>query len=80
LNKVDLKNLSITHVLNAAKGAKFSQVDTNQEFYNELKISFYGCSLMDVDACKIEKYFKAGCDFIHEAVDNKQKPGKFHYT
>lgn len=72
LNKLELKKLNITHILNAAKGTKFSQVNTNQEFYNDLNISYYGCNLMDVDGCKIEKYFKPASEFIHLALD---KPG-----
>ena len=67
--------MGITHILNAAKGSKFSQVDTNQEFYKELNVEFFGCCLMDVDACKIEKYFQTGSKFIHQAIDNKNKPG-----
>ena len=70
--------MGITHILNAAKGSKFSQVDTNQEFYKELNVEFFGCCLMDVDACKIEKYFQTGSKFIHQAIDNKNKPGACH--
>lgn len=73
---MDLKKLGITHVLNAAKGTKFSQVDTNQEFYNDLKIKFLGFNLMDVEACKIDKYFKAAAEFIHQSIDDKKQQGR----
>ena len=68
-NKQELKQLGITHVLNASKGEKFSQVDTNQCYYEPLNIKFMGCSLMDVDNCKIEKYFAEASDFIHDAIN-----------
>ena len=50
-------------------------VDTNQEFYNDLNIKFYGITLMDVDGCKIEKYFREASEFIHLALNDKNKSG-----
>jgi hypothetical protein len=41
-NKEQIKKLGITHVLNASKGDKFSQVNTNQSFYESDNIVFLG--------------------------------------
>lgn len=66
--------MGITHVLNAAKGDKISQINTNQAYYDDLKISFYGCSLMDVETGKIDVYFESATNFIYQALD--QENGK----
>ena len=68
MNKPLLKNLKISHVLNAAKGEKFSQINTNQEYYKDLNIKFLGISLMDVDNCKIDTHFDEATKFINEAL------------
>ncbi|CAF0714882.1 unnamed protein product [Brachionus calyciflorus] len=67
-DKSKLKELGITYVLNAAKGEKFSQINTNQSFYNDSNIKFLGFNLMDVDTCKIEAHFIKATDFINEAL------------
>lgn len=73
LNKNELKRLGITHVLNAAKGTKFSQVNTNEQFYKDVNIKFLGINLMDVDSCKIDKYLQAAADFINDSLSKNGK-------
>jgi dual specificity phosphatase 3 len=63
--------LGITHVLNAAKGEKFSQVNTNQQYYQDLNIKFMGINLMDVDNCKIDVHFNDATRFVDEALASK---------
>ena len=70
-NKSLLKNIGITHVLNAAKGEKFSQINTSQEFYKDCGIKFFGVNLMDVDSCRIEIHFDAATKFMHEALSSR---------
>ena len=65
--------MGITHVLNAAKGEKISQINTNQIFYDDLNIKFFGCSLMDVNSCKIDNHFEEAIEFIHDAVNSRGK-------
>ena len=65
-----MRTLGITHILNAAKGEKDSQVNTNQLYYNDIGIKFYGCPLMDVPTCKIESYFEPATEFMHEALQS----------
>lgn len=72
MNKPLLKSLGITHVLNAAKGEKFSQVNTSPEYYKDLDIKFMGVSLMDVDNCRIERHFNDGTRFIYEALSSRK--------
>lgn len=67
-----LKKLGITHVLNAAQGDRYSQVDTDQRFYNDVDIEFYGCNLMDFPGARIEQFLDEGVEFIHQAVDIKR--------
>ena len=67
-NKEELTKLKITHVLNAAHGEKSGQINTNKEYYQEINISFYGINLMDVDNCKIEKYFHMAADYIKKIL------------
>lgn len=67
-NKDLLTKIGITHVLNAAKGDKFSQINTNQTFYKDINVKFFGCNLMDVYNCKIELHFSKATEFIHEAL------------
>ena len=64
--------MGITHLLNACKGEKFSQVDTNQKFYDEVNIKFFGFNLMDFESTEIENYFDEASDFISEALDNQK--------
>ena len=69
LNKSELTALGITHVLNAAKGEKQSQVATSQAFYDDVNIRFMGCALMDVGSARIETYLAQAAAFISQAID-----------
>jgi protein-tyrosine phosphatase len=69
LDKKILKKLKITHVLNAAQGKKFTQIDTSQEFYDDAGIKYFGCELMDFAQAKIDRYIDAAVEFIHQAID-----------
>ena len=72
LDRNSLCKLGITHVLNAAKGNKFSQVATNQIFYDESNTKFFGLNLMDVEGCKIDRYFIEATSFMHAALDTSK--------
>lgn len=73
MSKPTLRELGITHVLNAAKGEKFSQINTSQAYYDDCGVKFYGINLMDTESCKIEKHFDQAVDFINEALKNGGK-------
>jgi hypothetical protein len=55
--------------LNAAKGDKISQINTDQLFYDEINVEFFGSSLMDTENCDIESHFEKATEFIHKALD-----------
>jgi len=76
MNRTELRRLGITHVLNAAKGTKFSQVNTNQAFYNCCGIKFMGLDLMDSENCKIDAYFTTAASFIDKALRDFSGGGK----
>ena len=73
MSKPTLRELGITHVLNAAKGEKFSQINTSQAYYDDCGIKFHGINLMDTESCKIEKHFDQSIDFINEALSGGGK-------
>jgi protein-tyrosine phosphatase len=56
-------------VLNAAQGKRFTQIDTNQAYYDKYGIKYYGCELMDFAQAKIDHYIDAAVEFIHQALD-----------
>lgn len=68
-----LKAIGVTHVLNAAQGKKFNQIDTNPEFYQEAGITFLGIPAVDIMTFKMAPHHSKGADFIKEALDAKGK-------
>nr|XP_054756872.1 dual specificity protein phosphatase 3-like [Lytechinus pictus] len=73
-DKQRLKSLGITHVLNCAHGRKFFHVDTDQSFYDDLKIKFQGLGVSDFPQSNIRKHFETAFKFIDEALH--QENGK----
>ena len=69
--KGEIKRVGITHILNAAQGTKFAQIDTNEDTYADLGIQFYGINAMDTPKCDLAKYFTPAAEFIHRAVEEK---------
>lgn len=63
--------MGITHILNTAQGNLSSQVDTNQEYYNDINVKFYGFPLVDSERAQIEDYLKEGLEFMHKALEKE---------
>ena len=63
--------MGITHILNAAQGTKFAQIDTNEDTYADLGIQFYGINAMDTPKCDLAKFFTPAAEFIHKALEEK---------
>uniref|UniRef100_A0A3Q3MRL1 Dual specificity protein phosphatase n=1 Tax=Labrus bergylta TaxID=56723 RepID=A0A3Q3MRL1_9LABR len=63
-----LRDLSITHVLNAAEG-KFNNVLTGAEYYSDMDIQYYGVEADDKPTFNISQFFRPAAQFIHEALD-----------
>ncbi|XP_013379348.1 dual specificity protein phosphatase 3 [Lingula anatina] len=72
-NKEELVSLGITHLLNAAEGTKFNQISTNQEYYQDVNIKYFGIHGQDVMTFKLSKYFKEAADFIDECLKSGGK-------
>ena len=67
LNKDLLKQLKITHVLNAAEG----EVHTGPKYYNN--IIYMGIALVDLPHENISLYFDQVADFIHHCLSHRGK-------
>ena len=63
-----MKRLGITHILNAAQGQKFNQIDTSEAYYADLKLKFMGINAMDMSRFKLAPYFQPSADFIEDAL------------
>ena len=56
----ECKELGITHVLNAAQGSKFGQVDTNENLYTPYGLNFYGIEAQDNEKFNLASHFYKG--------------------
>jgi len=63
-----LRRIGVTHVLNAAQGRKFNQIDTDDAFYSDIGVAFLGIPAIDVFGFKMSKYFATATDFIENAL------------
>ncbi|XP_074097914.1 dual specificity protein phosphatase 3 isoform X2 [Cotesia typhae] len=72
-NKAYLQRIGITHVLNAAEGNRFGHVNTNQHYYRNTPIKYFGIPVSDLPTVDISKYFNDVANFIDEALKNNGK-------
>ncbi len=63
--------MGFTHILNAAEGRKFGQINTNATYYEEMGIKYLGFSIIDNPAYKIGMHFEEAIKFLEEALNNK---------
>ncbi|ELT96039.1 hypothetical protein CAPTEDRAFT_49271, partial [Capitella teleta] len=73
LDKAKLKEIGITHVLNAAEGKKFHSVNTCSAFYADDVIAYLGVAAIDIPAFNLSAFFEKCTDFIHEALSTQGK-------
>ncbi len=59
---------SITHVLNAAEGHKFNQVNTTSATYDGVGIHYVGVPAEDVANYRMYRYFTQAADYVEEAL------------
>ncbi|XP_059215566.1 dual specificity phosphatase 29-like [Centropristis striata] len=71
LELAGLRDLGITHVLNAAEG-KFNNVLTGAEYYAGMDIHYFGVEADDKPSFNISPYFCPATQFIHEALSDPQ--------
>nr|XP_015799685.2 dual specificity phosphatase 29 [Nothobranchius furzeri] len=77
LELTELKDLGITHVLNAAEG-KWNNVFTGANYYSSMNIQYYGVEADDKPTFLISQYFFPAAEFIHEALSHPQSKVLVH--
>lgn len=66
-----LRDLGVTHVLNAAEG-KWNNVLTGADYYSDMSIQYYGVEADDKPTFNISQHFCSATQFIHEALSHPQ--------
>lgn len=73
-NKSFLRMMGITHVLNAAEGCRYGQVDTGHSYYRDMpSIRYMGFSMIDAPTTDISRYFYDAAKFIDSAISSGGK-------
>ncbi|XP_060070761.1 dual specificity protein phosphatase 3-like [Ylistrum balloti] len=68
-NRMGLKGIGITHILNAAEGNSDYHVNINAEMYKRVDIIYYGIKAMDQMNFQLTPYFDKSVEFIQQAID-----------
>ena len=66
-----LKKLGFTHILNAAEGRKFGQINTSATYY-EVRIHYLRFSIIDNPAYQIGMHFGKAIKFSEEALSDRK--------
>lgn len=69
LERQGLRDLGVTHVLNAAEG-KWNNVLTGAEYYSDMDIQYFGVEADDKPTFNMSQYFSAAAQFVHEALSH----------
>uniref|UniRef100_A0A8C3G817 Dual specificity protein phosphatase n=1 Tax=Cyclopterus lumpus TaxID=8103 RepID=A0A8C3G817_CYCLU len=77
LERPGLRDLGITHVLNAAEG-KWNNVLTGADYYTDVDIQYFGVEADDKPTFNISQYFCSAAQFIHEALSHPQNKVLVH--
>uniref|UniRef100_A0A3B3YY31 Dual specificity protein phosphatase n=1 Tax=Poecilia mexicana TaxID=48701 RepID=A0A3B3YY31_9TELE len=77
MDRPELKDLGVTHVLNAAEG-KWNNVLTGANYYKDLNIQYLGVEADDKPTFNISQYFLLATEFIHEALSQPQNKVLVH--
>ncbi|XP_030568346.1 dual specificity protein phosphatase 3 isoform X2 [Drosophila novamexicana] len=73
-NKTYLRMMGITHVLNAAEGCRYGQVDTGHSYYRDMpSIRYMGFPMVDAPTQDISRYFYVAAKFIDSAISSGGK-------
>ncbi|XP_029305596.1 dual specificity phosphatase DUPD1-like [Cottoperca gobio] len=77
LERPGLRDLGVTHVLNAAEG-KWNNVLTGADYYTDMDIKYYGVEADDKPTFNMSQYFCPATQFIHEALSHPQNKVLVH--
>ncbi|XP_030386574.1 dual specificity protein phosphatase 3 isoform X1 [Scaptodrosophila lebanonensis] len=82
-NKTYLRLMGITHVLNAAEGCRYGQVDTGHSYYRDMPsirrkhkecpFRYMGFPMIDAPTTDISRYFYVAAKFIDSAISSGGK-------
>ena len=72
MDPLQLKKLGFTHILNAAEGRKFGQINTSATYYEEVGIHYLGFSIIDNPSYQIGMHFDEAIKFLEDALNNKK--------
>ncbi|KAL5021455.1 hypothetical protein ScPMuIL_000610 [Solemya velum] len=72
-NKEQLRDIGITHIVNCAQGTKFNQVNTDANFYKDVRIDFLGLKAIDIATFNMMQFFKLAADFIDKSLKSGGK-------
>jgi len=75
----ELKKNQITCVINCAQGKRFGQVDTNEQYYADSGISYFGIPGHDSVKFDLSLYFKDAAEYIKEKLETGLLPCKTNY-
>nr|XP_057915244.1 dual specificity phosphatase 29 [Doryrhamphus excisus] len=77
LERPGLKELGITHVLNAAEG-KWNNVLTGADYYTDMDIQYFGVEADDKPTFNISQFFCPATQFISDALKQPQNKVLVH--
>ncbi|XP_061519979.1 dual specificity phosphatase 29-like [Phycodurus eques] len=66
-DKLKLKKLGITHILNAAEGT-WNNVDTGPGYYGDMSVAYHGVVASDKPSFDLSQYFFTAARFIRTAL------------
>lgn len=67
LERHNLENMGITHILNAAEG-KWNNVATGPDYYHNMNIFYYGVEAEDIPTFNLAQFFYSAAQFIDHAL------------
>lgn len=72
MDSLKLKKLGFTHILNAAEGRKFGQINTSATHYEEVGIKYKGFSIVDHPTYNIAMHFQEAIQYLEDALNHKK--------
>lgn len=72
-DRIGLKKLGITHILNAAEGKSKFHVNTNFVMFKRVDIEYYGIKATDQMNFQLAPYFDKAVEFIQRGLDDGEK-------
>ncbi|XP_050960778.1 uncharacterized protein LOC127162047 [Labeo rohita] len=80
MNRVKLEKMGVTHILNAMASREDleGEINTREEYYSDMNITYCGVAALDVSWFDISKYFFPAAEFIHQALSKPENKVLVH--